>query len=150
MKKSLFLLSVLLFTMFFNINAYADESNFARALRTCNPYILDDSLTRNGQTFNIAVSLEKSKKKSCIYKEKIYQGIEYQMLTCDINNDNLSQIADIMEKHYQNHKQEIQKERIFEAKMTSNNELLKTFLSDPKRCNITYASKQTASTSKKK
>ncbi len=141
MKKSLFFLSLSLFGLLLNIPVFA-ESNFAHALRTCEPYLLDGSLVRNGQKFNIAVTLEKSKKKkTCIYKEKIYQGIEYQMLTCNINYEQLPQLADLMDKHYNEHKAEIMKEKIFEAKMTSNEDILKTYLTNTNFCNITYSSR---------
>ena len=139
MKKILiigFVFLTLISTIFCSISIAQTE--FSKALRTCETYRQDGSITHNGEVFDLTITLDKSRNK-CVYKEKIYQGKKYQMLTCNFENGQLPAIADSMEKYTNFYKKEIAKNKIFEAKMTTNGEVFQKYLANPKYCTITHS-----------
>ena len=134
MKKSLFLIfSILIFQ-----SITLAQSDFSTAIKNCEEFSLDGMATHNNQTFNLAITLEKSKDK-CIYKEKIYQGKNYQMMTCKLEKGQLPFISDSMSRYNQFYKKEIAKNPIFSAKMTSNGEVFNKILANPAFCTVTYS-----------
>lgn len=114
------------------------QTDFSKALRTCETYRQDGSITHNGEVFNLTITLDKSRNK-CVYKEKIYQGKKYQMLTCNFDSGQLPAMADSMDKFTNYYKKEIAKNKIFEAKMTTNGEVFQKYLANPKYCTITHS-----------
>ena len=139
MKKILiigFVFLTLISTIFCSISIAQTE--FSKALRTCETYRQDGSITHNGEVFDLTITLDKSRNK-CVYKEKIYQDKKYQMLTCNFENGQLPAIADSMEKYTNFYKKEIAKNKIFEAKMTTNGEVFQKYLANPKYCTITHS-----------
>lgn len=139
MKKILiigFVFLTLISTIFCSISIAQTE--FSKALRTCETYRQDGSITHNGEVFDLTITLDKSRNK-CVYKEKIHQGKKYQMLTCNFENGQLPAIADSMEKFTDFYKKEIAKNKIFEAKMTTNGEVFQKYLANPKYCTITHS-----------
>ena len=139
MKKILiigFVFLTLISTIFCSISIAQTE--FSKALRTCETYRQDGSIAHNGEVFDLTITLDKSRNK-CVYKEKIYQGKKYQMLTCNFENGQLPAIADSMEKYTNFYKKEIAKNKIFEAKMTTNGEVFQKYLANPKYCTITHS-----------
>ena len=75
------------------------------------------------------------------YKEKIYQGREYQMLTCNFDEGQLPFMSKSMEKFSETFKKQLAKNPIFEAKMTTNGEVFQKYLANPKYCTITHSKK---------
>ena len=139
MKKILiigFVFLTLISTIFCSISIAQTE--FSKALRTCETYRQDGSITHNGEVFDLTITLDKSRNK-CVYKEKIHQGKKYQMLTCNFENGQLPAIADSMEKYTNFYKKEIAKNKIFEVKMTTNGEVFQKYLANPKYCTITHS-----------
>ena len=142
MKKITFsIVLVCLCITFCCYSAYAMQTNFSKAIRTCEKFSQNGSVQKNGEVFNILVTLEKAKNGHCVYKEKIYQGDEYQMLTCNFNEGQLPFMSDSMEKYSEIFKKELAKNKIFEAKMTSNGEVFQKYLANPKYCTITHSKK---------
>ncbi len=114
------------------------ENNFSKALRTCENYSKEGVIPYNHENFNLSITLNKTIKGGCIYKEKIHQAIGYQLLTCNFSKQQLPYIADSMERYNQYFKQAIAQNPIFEAKMTTNGEVFQKFLANPEICQITY------------
>ena len=133
MKKSLFIIFSILFFQSISLA----QSDFPTAIKNCDPYSQDGFATHNNQTFNLSITLEKAKDK-CIYREKIYQGKNYQMMTCKFEKGQLPFISDSMSRYNQFYKKEIAKNPIFSAKMTSNGEVFNKILANPAYCTITY------------
>ena len=88
--------------------------------------------------YNLLITLDKNKK-TCTYKEKIYQSTGYQMLSCNFEMGQLNTIADIMENFNNAYKNEIAKNKIYEAKLTNSAEILEKYLINPKYCQITQS-----------
>ena len=130
-----FLTFIFISSMFLFAFANA-ENTFTTALRTCNKYSQLGGVDFNGNYFNILITLDKSKK-GCIYKEKIYQQSDYQMLTCTFQTGQLSSIADSMSKFTEAYKKEIAKNKIYEAKLTNNAEIFEKYLINSQICKIT-------------
>lgn len=139
MKKIFLALTVFLFTSLILVaNA---QIQFYEAIKNCQEYKKDGSITRQAETFNILITLNKAKGDKCIYKEKIYQNKEYQMLTCEFKQHHQDFISDSMKNFNNKYKNEISKNSIFEAKLTTNVEVFQKYLVDPAICNITYSKK---------
>lgn len=115
------------------------QTDFSKAVRTCENYSQTGSAEYEGEIFNILITLEKAKNGTCTYKEKIYQGKNYQMLTCHFNKENLPFIANSMEKFSETFKKELSKNKIFEAKLTTNGEVFQKYLANPKYCTISHS-----------
>ncbi len=134
MKKfSLFLL-----TMFFIFAASVSfaQNSFTKALRTCDKYSQLGGAEYQNQYYNILITLDKNKK-SCIYKEKIYQSSGYQLLTCKFEQGDLARIADNMDNFVDHYKKEVAKNKIFEAKLTNNADIFEQYLINRKYCQVT-------------
>ena len=116
------------------------ETAFTTALRTCTPYSQQGSAMNAGHNYTISISLEKNKK-NCVYKEKISLGSGYQLLTCRFKNEDLSEIADNMSAFTQAYKDQIAKNKIFEAKLTNNYYIFEQYLVKPEFCKITSSAK---------
>ncbi len=139
MKKTLIIGFVFVaFICFVSCNISFAQTDFSKALRTCETFRQDGSITHNGEVFNLTITLDKSRNK-CVYKEKIHQGKKYQMLTCNFDNNQLPAMADSMDKFTNYYKKEIAKNKIFEAKMTTNGEVFQKYLANPKYCSITHS-----------
>ncbi len=141
MKKSFLVASAFICTTAICLSAYAMQTNFSKALRTCEKFSQTGSIEKDNEVFNILVTLEKAKNGKCVYKEKIYQGSDYQMLTCNFDKDQLPFMSDSMEKYSGIFKKELAKNKIFEAKMTTNGEVFQKYLANPKYCHITTSKK---------
>ena len=63
------------------------------------------------------------------------------MLTCNFDKDQLLFMSDSMEKYSGIFKKELAKNKIFEAKMTTNGEVFQKYLANPKYCRITTSKK---------
>ena len=114
------------------------ENSFTTALRTCSKYSQNGGATNEKDYYNISVTLEKTKK-GCEYKEKIYQASGYQMLTCNFKTEHLGLIADSMDRFTTAYKKEIDKNKIYEAKLTNNAEIFENYLINPKYCKVTMS-----------
>ena len=140
MKKHFLITSFLCLFALSLSNSFA-QAPFYDAVRTCEEYSQTGTVKHNGESFNITVSLNKTKANKCIYKEKIHQGKDYQMLTCEFELDNLVFISDSMKRFNEYFKKQIAQNKIFEAKMTTNGEVFQRYLADPKYCKITHSKK---------
>ena len=114
------------------------QTSFSKALSTCEKYSQLGGVDYEHNYYNILITLDKNKK-GCTYKEKIYQSSGYQMLTCNFEMGQLSKLADLMDKFVNAYKKDIDKNKIFEAKMTSNAEIFENYLINRKYCNITQS-----------
>lgn len=117
------------------------QISFPQAIKTCENYSKEGSISHNGEVFNLLITLSKARNNKCIYKEKIYQNKEFQMLTCEFNQTQQDFISDSMNNFNEKFKKEIAKNNIFEAKLTTNAEVFQKYLADPQYCEITYSKK---------
>lgn len=116
------------------------ENAFVDALKTCSDYSQLGGSSFENQYYNILITLEKNRKK-CTYKEKIYQQASgYQTLICNFNTEDLSYIADVMDKFTKAYAKEIAKNKIHEAKLTNNSVIFEKYLINPKYCHIVQKS----------
>ncbi len=142
MKKILTLLILLLLSAFIYTEVSANGIlSFSTAVKTCEKYAKSEDIERNGEIFNISVVLEKNKNNKCTYKEKISQGSDWELLTCNFEQGQLNFISNSMLKFSQTFAKQIAKEPIFEAKMTTNGEIFQKYLANPKYCTITHSKK---------
>lgn len=140
MKKIAILSVLTLFTfLFFNCGAQIQNS-FPQAIATCENYSKQGSIAHNNEIFNLLITLDKKGDK-CVYKEKIYQNKDYQMLTCNFEQSQLEFLSKSMQEYNTTFKKQILKNDIFEAKMTTNGEIFQKYLIDPKYCKITHSKK---------
>ena len=138
MKK--IIMSVLIILLcFLAISKVNAQSKFVNAIKTCEEYSNEGSVKYKNEVFNIRITLNKAKGKKCIYKEKIYQQKNYQMLTCEFKQKHQDYIAESMTKFHNEFASQIAKNNIFEAKLTSNAEVFQNFLVDQEICKITYS-----------
>ena len=105
--------------------------SFCDAIRHCNKTL---AKILKG-VYNIKVTLNKSKNK-CVYNEKIYQGDTHQTLVCEFDSSQLENMANLMNAFYKAYPTQIAKNNIFEAKMSSNRDILKHYLMNPKYCKV--------------
>ena len=112
--------------------------SFPTALKTCENYSKTGGVTKQAQYFGITITLNKSKNK-CIYKEKISQGKDWELLTCVFEKEQLPAIADSMQRFNDAFKADIAKNTIFEAKMTTNGEIFNGYLTNPNVCKVTHS-----------
>lgn len=141
MKKislSLFILGVIFLGVCSKINA---QNSFPQSLKTCETYEQAGVIEHNKDYFSVQINLDKKGEK-CVYKEKIYQGKDYQMLTCNFDKSHLPFLSDSMQRFNDAFKKEIAKNKIFEAKMTTNGEIFQKYLIDKSICQITHSSKK--------
>lgn len=132
MKK---ILSAIVITLLFRTCAFS-QTDFTKALKTCDKFSQSGAIDYSGQRYNLLITLDKTKK-SCIYKEKIYQISGQQQLTCNFPFEQLEAIANSMDKFTSAYKNEIAKNKIYEAKLTANGEIFEQYLINPKYCKIT-------------
>ncbi len=112
------------------------QTDFSKALKTCEEYSQSGSAEYKNETFNITITLKKAKGNTCQYKEKIYQGKDYETLVCNFSQDQLDFMTGSMERFYKEFPKQIAKNKIFEAKLTSNGEIFQKYLINPKVCTI--------------
>ena len=118
------------------LKAYA-QGSFYEAIKTCEPYSeIGSAKNAQGAIFGIQVTLEKTKN-SCVYKEKVYQGQFYQLLTCKFDDAVLPVLSTSMAKYSQTYKKQIDENHIFGATMTHNQEVFDDFLINENYCKIT-------------
>ncbi len=141
MKKNLFFIISTICIIFGTYSVYAMQTKFSKALLTCENYSQTGSIEKNNEIFNLLITLEKTKNGNCIYKEKIYQGKDYQMLNCNFDKSQLPFMSKSMENYSETFKKQMEKNPIFEAKMTANGQIFQKYLANPKYCNITYSKK---------
>lgn len=137
--KKIAITALLLISSIISLKTYA-FLNFSQALMSCENYSKEGTVQYKNETFNLLITLNKSKNK-CIYKEKIYQNTDYQMLTCNFEKSQLDFLSKSMEEYNRTFKKEITKNPIYEAKMTSNGQIFQKYLIDPKYCKITHSKK---------
>ena len=142
MKKIFHSLAIALFAIA-TINSANAQSllSFPQAVATCEKYSQQGSIEHNNEIFNILITLEKKRGDSCIYKEKIFQGKNYQLLTCEFTQNELNYISNSMQKFNDTFRVQIAKNRIFEAKLTTNGEVFQKYLANPNYCKITHSKK---------
>lgn len=139
MKKTLFIFMI---SLFMCMQAMA-QTEFTNALQTCEKYSQDGSIPYQGQVFNLKITLEKGKNGKCTYKEKIYQdSTGYELLTCNFDKDQLKFVANSMIEYSNLFKNELAKNKIFEAKLSSNGVVFQKYLVDKKYCQITHFKKK--------
>ena len=141
MKKITIFAIFVIFSLFTIISAFA-ETEFTRALSTCSPYTLNGSIPYQGQIFNLKISLQKGKGDKCTYKERIYQDIGYEELVCNFSNEQLKSITASMIEYSDTFKKELLKNKIFEAKLSSNAVVFQNYLVEPHICKINYSKKK--------
>ena len=136
-------LFLLLITVLFALTTEKNlaKSKFSQALKNCETYSQKGSITHNNEVFNISITLNKTFLNKCVYKEKIYQDNNYQMLTCTFKQNQLDYISDSMSRFYETFRVQISKNPIFEAKLTTNGEIFQKYLIDQKYCKITHSKK---------
>ncbi len=133
MKKFLTFIFISSLFLFSFANA---ENNFSKALRTCDKYSQLGGVDFKGNYYNILITLDKNKK-NCVYKEKVYRQNDFQLLTCNFPQNDWVFIADSMNKFNEAYKTQIAKNKIYEAKLTNNAEILERYLINSKICKIT-------------
>lgn len=138
MKKVLFCLFLLVALMGIALEKTFAKTKFSSSALTCEEYYQDGSIKHQNEYFNLTITL-KPKGDKCIYKEKIHQGENYQMLTCKFNKQQMSFISESMDRFYDTFKTQINKNPIFEAKLTSNAEVFQKYLVDQQYCEITHS-----------
>ena len=125
MKKILSIISIVLLFCAVTMKIYA-QSDFIKAIKTCESYSQDGAIEHDGEVFNIRITLDKAKDNKCIYREKIYQ--------VDFIANSMTRFSDMFKK-------QIAKNRIFEAKLTTNGEVFQKYLANPQYCKITHSKK---------
>ena len=141
MRKSFFALLVLVFTFLFSQNITFGQTAFLEALNSCNPYTQEGMLSHKGVMYNIVISLKKLKDGKCQYKESISQINKVNTLTCKFNETQINYITDSMKRFYSTFEEEIAKNRIYEAKLTTNGEIFQEILINKTYCTIEESSK---------
>ena len=140
MKKMIAFCTVLFFA-FIGVNQTNAQSFFPDALKNCEKYSNEGSAEKYNEVFNISITLEKAKNNKCVYKEKIYQDDHWELLTCNFEPSQLTFMSNSMKRFNEVFAKEIAKNRIFEAKMTTNGEIFQKYLANPKYCTITHSKK---------
>jgi len=140
MKKILFL-SALLGLIFISSQADANQMKFHEAIKTCETFEQLGAIPYKSQIFDIKVNIEKKRNK-CVYTEKIFQGKDYHLLTCNFKMEDLDYISNSMKRFTESYPKQMEKNRIFEAKMTTNAEIYNNYVADPKYCTITNSLKK--------
>ncbi|MBQ9150301.1 hypothetical protein IJX73_05150 [bacterium] len=139
MKKA-FLNIAIVFVAFFVLNQTSfAQIPFPQAIATCEEYSQDGTIEYKGEAFDLTITLNKAKDNRCIYKEKIHQNRSYQMLTCEFTKNQLGFLSDSMTRFNKEFKKQIDKNKIFEAKMTTNGEIFQKYLVNPNYCKITHS-----------
>ncbi len=114
------------------------ENSFTTALKTCAKYSQQGGAMHSGQYYNILITLDKNRN-NCVYKEKIYQDSGYQMLTCNFKKSDLEYLSGSMSNFTTVYKDQVDKNKIYEAKLTNNFEIFEKYLINPKYCKITMS-----------
>ncbi|MBQ4646393.1 MAG: hypothetical protein IJB79_03500 [Candidatus Gastranaerophilales bacterium] len=139
--KKIFLLALLVSTFtVFAIKTTA-QTTFIKSIKTCEDFSEKSTLFHNGEAFDVLITLNKTKTNKCIYREKIYQNKDYQMLTCEFEQNQQDFIVDSMTRFTKMFEKQISKNKIFEAKLTNNGEVFQKYLANPQYCKITYSKK---------
>ena len=112
----------LIFTLFISFQAFANNA-FTNALKNCSDYLQQGQIPYKNEVYDITITLEKTKKNECLYKEKISQGDTFQQLNCKFTMYQIPAIHDSMVKFNEIFKAEIAKNRIFMAKMSTNRQI---------------------------
>ncbi len=137
MKKShLLFCLVAVFTFLACSVSFAKDSAFTTAVETCQKYSKTGNIARNGEVYNLLITLE-NKGNHCQYKEKITYGVDYSLLTCNFPKTSLSYLANSMREYNDNFQAQIAKDNIYEAKLTNNYYIFEKYLANPQYCNIT-------------
>lgn len=132
----LFLCLVAVIFIFTCPGSLAKDSTFSKAIETCQKYSKSGDIARNGEVYNLLITLE-NKGNHCQYKEKITYGVNYSLLTCNFPKTSLSYLANSMREYNDNFQAQIAKDNIYEAKLTNNYYIFEKYLANPQYCNIT-------------
>lgn len=132
------ILSIVFFLVVCSVNCVFAETDFTRALRNCEKYSQTGTIPYEGQNFDLLITLQKQKD-VCLYREKIIQDNKWQLLACKFSENQIPFIADSMDKYSKVYRKELDRNKIFEAKLTTNYEVFQKYLSDPHTCEITYS-----------
>lgn len=136
MKKvliNIFFMSLAVFFLSAQVNA---ETNFSRAIATCEDFNQKEIIVQNNEAYNVSVSLEKGKKNNCIYKEKITIGKNTHLLTCTFDKKAMTEISQLMSDFSNRFKSHMIKNPIYEAKLSTNAEIFQRYLTDIQYCKI--------------
>ena len=120
---------------FFLLNTNAFASDFSKAIKTCAPFSAVEDIYKTNAIVNLKITLEKKGNK-CIYKENITFSAGSHLMTCMFEQSDLETISLAMEEYYRADKAALDRNKIFQAKMTSNDRLFEKYLTNPKYCNI--------------
>lgn len=140
MKKTL-LKAFLFIFVFSTVNIAFAETDFVKALRTCEKYSQTGTVSHSSEVFTLTITLDPKANNRCQYKEKISQGKDFELLTCNFDKAQLPFMAESMQKFSNIYKKEMLKNKIYEAKMTTNAEVFNKYLANPKYCTITHSKK---------
>lgn len=135
MKKNLFIIPIIGLVFTINNSVFA-ETAFSRAIATCDEYSQSGIIVQQNEAYSINVSLKKGKKDKCIYKEQISIGKNVHTLTCNFNQNQTKDISQSMSEFSQRFKSQMQKNPIFESKLSTNSEIFQKYLVDPQYCVI--------------
>ena len=141
MKKIFFSIALLITTLIFTDIETQAQLSFPQAVATCEKYSQEGMAEFKNEYFNIQITLDKKRGGICVYKEKIFQGKNYQLLTCEFGENELNYISNSMQRFNDTFKTQIAKNRIFEAKLTTNGEVFQKYLANPNYCKITHSKK---------
>ncbi len=142
MKKIFLVLSLLLLICTTVFASAFPKTNFSKAILNCDTYRQEGSVKHNNEVFNILITLKKNFNNSCTYKEKIYQDDDYMLLTCTFKKGQMEFISNSMDRFYAELHNEINKNPIFEAKLTTNGEVFQKYLVNKDICQITHSKKK--------
>ena len=139
MKKFAFL-SIIFCFLACNASTFASGVKFYDALKTCETFEQLGAIPYKSEVFDLKINIEKKRDK-CVYTEKISQGKDYHMMTCNFKMEELEYLSNSMRRFAEAYAKEMEKNRIFEAKMTTNADIYNKYLADPKYCKITNSLK---------
>lgn len=135
MKKFLIILPIIGLTFAMATSAFA-ETAFSRAIATCEEYNQNGIIVHQNEAYSINVSLKKAKKNKCTYKEQISVGKNVHTLTCNFAQNQMKDISYSMSKFSEQFKSQMQKNPIYESKLSTNPEIFQKYLTDPQYCTI--------------
>ena len=132
--------SMIYIVLFFSIlilqNRAFCQTEFLNALKTCENFTQEGSIEKNNELYNLKITLKKLKNDKCQYREKITQAIQEQTLICNFNKEQIYFITNSMLEFYKAFPKEIAKNKIFEAKLSTNGVIFQKYLIDKNYCTI--------------
>jgi len=117
-------------------NVAFGETNFSRAIATCENFKQSEILIHQNEAYNVTVTLEKNKKNQCVYQEKITIGKNIHLLTCSFGQKEMKHISQLMSDFSNRFKVHMQNHPLYEAKLSTNSEIFQKYLTDNTYCKI--------------